>query len=213
MTSPLLLTNGSPERQGDSDNGCGDTHYGSKGINPLALVGDLVVLRKASHDLGCGGRNGVSDLISDAWERSTELRWRKFVQVNGNDAPSSLDHELEEEGTGGQTGLGFWQDPGRDQNCGTEARDDDGASTTDGLGDVSDDGSTDDCSDLGINRTTGRICFRETLAGDEEGGVGILGGMGEVVEESHQLKIAAVRTGWIVIPQRRRENHSRCKHR
>jgi hypothetical protein len=91
------------------------------------------------------------------------------------------------------------RDPAGDQNSGAEASDDDGSSTTDGLRDVSDDGSTDGGSDLGIDGTTSGIGFCETLARDEEGGVGILGSVGEVVEESHQLEIAVIRIDCIVI--------------
>ena len=75
MASPLFFSNRSPERQNDSDDGGGDTHDGSESLNLLPPVGNLVVLRKASHDLGGRGRNGVSDLVSDARKSGTELRW------------------------------------------------------------------------------------------------------------------------------------------
>ena len=157
MAPPLLFTNRGPKGQTDSDDGCGDTHDGSKGLNPLTLVGNHVALRKASHDLGGRGRNSVSDLVSDTRKSGTELRWGKLVEVNGDDAPSALDHELEEEGTDGQTGLGVWQNPAGDQSGGAEASGDDGASAADGLRDVTDDGSADGRSDLGVDGTTGGI--------------------------------------------------------
>ena len=175
VTSLMLLANGSPERQTDSDDGSSNTHGRPESLDPLTLVGNESVLRNARHDLCGGGRDGVSDLVGNTWESGAELRWRKLVEVNGDDTPSTLNHELQEEGTNGQTRLGFWQDPAGDQRSGTDASNDDGASTTDRLGDVYHGGPADGSSDLGIGSTAKLAAG--TIAEDENGGTRT-GGMG-----------------------------------
>ena len=61
------------------------------------------------------------------------------------------------------------------------ANGDDGTSTTDGLRDVSDDGFTNDGSDLGVGCATSGIGLVETLTGDGETWIGIPGGVREVL--------------------------------
>lgn len=61
-----------------------------------------------------------------------------------------------------------------------EANGGDGTSTTDGLSDVSEDGFTEDGSDLGVDCTTSGISLVETLTRDRETWIGIPGGVREV---------------------------------
>jgi hypothetical protein len=71
------------------------------------------------------------------------------------------------------------RDPGRDQSHNAEVSDDDGASTVDGLRDVSGEGSTNSASDLHVDGATSGITPGRTLADDGEGWEGIPSGRWE----------------------------------
>src|SRR5690348_17019723 len=59
-------------------------------------VGQSESLREPSLLLrGIRGRE-IAQLIYEAWKRAAKLRRGEFIQVDGNDAPGTLDHELDQ---------------------------------------------------------------------------------------------------------------------
>lgn len=106
--------------------------------------------------------------------------------MNGNDTPSSLDEELNEETRSAQSPLGRGENPGWDHEGGHESRDDDGTATTNKLAEVTNDGTTNTGTSLHENRGTRSSRVVEFLLRQHEGGVGVLRSVRVVVEPSHE---------------------------
>lgn len=183
----LLRTEHSSENNTEGDDGSSNAHDGAVGLDLVAVLdGDEGVLSDGVDNLSRGGRNHVSDLVGDTREGGSEGRRRQLVEVDGNDTPGTLNKELHEEARGAEAALTLGEDPGGNEDTSHEGGDDDGASAADELTGVSDDGATDagaNLHDNGSARSTGVL---KLLLGDHEGGVRVLGGVGEVVEPSHE---------------------------
>ena len=114
--------------QGDQD-GIGkdtpheDTDHFSVLVAMLSLVGrgKGEALANRRFDGGTGRRHEVSQLVGCADSKSTDGAGREFHQVDGDDTPGTLHHELLEEGGGnhlvvGDKGVGVEQSPTDDRD-------------------------------------------------------------------------------------------------
>jgi hypothetical protein len=133
-------------------------------FNALALAVDEHLLGDTGDHLSGGATDHVTDLVRNTGEARTESRRGELVQVDRNNAPCALDHELQEERACGKTGLRFGDNPRRDDACSKERGHDDRTTTTVRLGDVTDDRTADYCTSLGYDGAAGCVLLRKALA-------------------------------------------------
>ena len=91
--------------------------------------------------------------------------------MDRDDAPCSLYEELHEEARGGQRAFCRGEDPGWDHQAGDEGRDDDGASATNPLREIANDGSSDTRPRLHEDRGTRGLGVVKLLLCQHECGI------------------------------------------
>lgn len=146
----------------------------------------IVLLRQRVDDLCRWRRNHITNLVNHTRERRSEGRWRKLVQVDWNDTPSTLHKELHKESTRTQALLSLRQNPSRDDETGDKRCNDDRAAAAVELREVADDGTADAGADFHDDRGAGGLGVIKRLAREHEGCVGVLRRVGVVVEPSHE---------------------------
>ena len=126
------------------DDNSSNTHDRTISLNPLPInASDERLFSDSIDDLRGGRRDHVPDLISDTRKRGAKGHGRQFIEVDGNNAPGTLDEELHEEAGGAETAFGGREDPRGDHEAGHQGGDADCATAADPLGEVADDSTSD----------------------------------------------------------------------
>src|SRR5207244_9389135 len=87
-------------------------------------------------------RGESSQLISEAGKSAGQIGRRQFIQVDGNNAPSSLHHELNQKSTYDEQGRVRRKNPKRDQQHSADRGEDDHAAAAPMLRKMTDDYAT-----------------------------------------------------------------------
>ena len=132
------------------DLGVGRVELGNVGRRTRvpSRVALLEVVTTDGLDLGRSGRGSVTKLVGKTGVSGTEGGRGDLGKVDGNDTPSTLNTELEEEGTSSKSAEAVGQDPSRDQGTGNDDEGDDGETTAEVLRDVTSDHTTGDGTDV-----------------------------------------------------------------
>jgi hypothetical protein len=183
LAATLLRSKRSSNSNTHSNDSSRDTHSRPISRRELALIGpDLVAFGNSIDDLRTRGRNHVSELVSQTRERTPESRGRQLVKMDRDDAPSTLDKELDEEAGGREAALALGEDPGGDHAGGEESSENYGTATADELREIADDGATN--TGAGLHEDGGASCgsVGEVFLREHEGCIAVLAGVGVEIE-------------------------------
>jgi hypothetical protein len=163
------------ERHGDEEDGsCED---GGVVAGPLGESGleDAVP--------GC---DESAELVGEAGSRGADGRGRQLSEVGGDDSPCALDHELHQDGAGGEGNGGVPVGPERDNRQGKERGGDDGALAPPRFRVVAEDEAAGDGPEAVEYADEADGLGGEVHLDREKGGVDVLGAVGKAHEGGHE---------------------------
>jgi hypothetical protein len=116
------------------------------------------------------------------WEGRPERGWRKFIQVDGDDTPGTLNEELHEEAGCAQRPFALWENPGRNEDGRQQGRNNDSSAPSDKLRQVPDYCATYASTSLHQNRCARGPIVAHLFLGQHERSIRVLRGVGVIVE-------------------------------
>src|SRR5580658_1588021 len=145
-----------------------------------------MALGDARLDGGIACRKKIAELIGEAREGAARGLGGELVQMDGDDAPGALNHELQEEGAECQLPDGLREGPERNDRQGEESGDDDRVAATEAFRPRAEEDAAQDGADVVDDGDGADGMARKLVLDLEEGRVEILRAVAEEVERGHQ---------------------------